>query len=371
MKALNRVLNFLNRYYDKVILGVVLLLISFVLLAQIRSLNKTRKEVQDADKDWNKSKKALAPVEISDIESGIDLTQSVLWEEAFGEGSLFDPGKYVFSGDGSPYLLHVSTIKNPYTGAIQPSANSKASSAGSASAKNDSDLDDDSIPDIIEDKYGLNKHDPNDAKLDKDRDGFSNREEFTHKTDIGDPESRPKLINRLRFLKKSRTPLEITLKKVNMNNQPEDKKSWDIMINYKSHNRWKSDFLKIGDLIPEHRYRIIDAEYHEVIRENIPVEQSKIIIEKGDEAPITLHRNRPGFSGEIVYELLYLFTSKPLKITTKLDKEFPLEDLKGQKELYRLVEDQEDELIVESIETEERFEVSRVTSSDKKLYLKK
>ncbi|MCK5561602.1 MAG: hypothetical protein KAJ51_13450, partial [Thermoplasmata archaeon] len=45
------------------------------------------------------------------------------------------------------------------------------------------DTDGDSMPDAWEEKYGLKKYDPNDAREDPDNDGIPNKDEFDDGTD--------------------------------------------------------------------------------------------------------------------------------------------------------------------------------------------
>ena len=349
---------------------MTLLALSFVLLIETKSLSGTRKKVEDADKDWNKSNKVIETIEASTFDSKIDLDQNVPWEQASGEGSLFDPGEYVYSVDGSPYLLHLTTVKNPYTGKLDlQGSESVPPTEVSDSQGSGTDIDGDGIPDLIEDKYGLNKRNSGDALLDKDYDGFNNLDEFLYKTEINNPTSRPRLARGLRFLRKIRIPLQVKLKKINTNNDPENKESWDIMVNYKSRNKWKSDFLKVGDVIPEHGYRILDAEYDLVFQEKIPTDKSHIMIQKEGEDPIRLKRNQQAFSGEALYELLYLVKSKPQKITVKWGREFTLDDLQGQREVYKLA-DVDDEIIAELVDNGDQFKVDRYSTTDKKLLSK-
>lgn len=242
MNFLNKALDFLNRYYEKILLGIVLLVLTVVLLVKTKSLSETRGRVSDAEKDWNKSNKVIQPIDTAILESRIGFDKNIPWDKSTGEGSLFSPGNYVYSVDGSPYLLHLTTIKNPYTGKLDLEGNLTTSAVDPGKAPEGIDSDGDGIPDLVEGKAGLNKRNSGDAALDRDHDGFSNLDEFLYKTEINDPTSRPRLIRKLRLLKKFRNPIDVTLKKVNTNNDPENKKKWDIMINYKSKNRWKSDF---------------------------------------------------------------------------------------------------------------------------------
>ena len=59
------------------------------------------------------------------------------------------------------------------------------------------DSDNDGLPNDWEKKYGLNSNDSADADLDKDGDGFTNREEFEAKTDPSDPKSHPDYLDSL------------------------------------------------------------------------------------------------------------------------------------------------------------------------------
>ena len=62
------------------------------------------------------------------------------------------------------------------------------------------DADGDGLPDEWEKKFGLNPNDANDADLDKDGDGFTNREEFEAKTDPTDKSSHPDYLDSLKIV---------------------------------------------------------------------------------------------------------------------------------------------------------------------------
>jgi hypothetical protein len=51
------------------------------------------------------------------------------------------------------------------------------------SARDPRDSDQDGMPDVWEKRYGLNPRDPSDASADKDRDGYTNLEEYLNGTD--------------------------------------------------------------------------------------------------------------------------------------------------------------------------------------------
>ena len=60
------------------------------------------------------------------------------------------------------------------------------------------DADGDGLPDEWEKRFGLNPHDPADAELDKDSDGFTNLEEYAAKTDPTDRNDHPDYLDSIR-----------------------------------------------------------------------------------------------------------------------------------------------------------------------------
>ena len=83
-----------------------------------------------------------------EVDSDWDPTRT--WRKSFGEGTIFDPGKYVYSIDGAPYLLHLTTKSNPFTGNSDVPLGDVDSSGDSSSSGQGKDLDGDGIPDRVE-----------------------------------------------------------------------------------------------------------------------------------------------------------------------------------------------------------------------------
>ncbi len=343
--------NFFKNYYDKIILGILLIIFAIVLVCQTKDLQKTQEAVNKSDQDLQ------AKLPTNEIESVPDELLAIqlepdpkqLWKKGFGEGSLVHPGKFVHSLDGSPYLLHRTTKRSPFT----EKSNLLAESANSDMSDSD-DSDSDGIPDFVETQKGLDKKEAGDARLDLDGDGFSNIEEYNRETDLSDSESRPKLITRLRFLKRVRQSINARLKKINTNNQPDDKSNWDIHVSYKSGKKWKSDFLRIGKEIQKSGgYVIKDAQYTEKLNDKITVADSSITIQKGNEEPITLLPKKRAYAHNDFYEFVYIYNKRASKIKIMLNEAIPLKDSNGNEEIYKIVSVGKNQTIAREVGSEE------------------
>jgi hypothetical protein len=76
------------------------------------------------------------------------------------------------------------------------------------------DTDKDGIPDLTEDKLGLNRLDPNDINKDADADGYANKVEYDAGTDLNDPDSFPPPEHDLRLVKIDAIPFDLLFKSV-------------------------------------------------------------------------------------------------------------------------------------------------------------
>lgn len=108
------------------------------------------------------------------------------------------------------------------------------------------DSDGDGIPDRVEIAWGLNPHDPSDARGDLDGDGFSNLEEYLAKTDPKDPKSHPEIVNLLRVKELRGKTMPLTFSVVNK--MPDGK--MQLVFNQRTpqpRTFWVREGEKIGD----------------------------------------------------------------------------------------------------------------------------
>ena len=114
------------------------------------------------------------------------------------------------------------------------------------------DSDNDGIPDADELKNGMDPKNSNDAEMDKDKDGFTNLEEYREKTEINNPKSRPRYARKL-FVKEvieKKIGIRITQASNDLKNQ-KDPEKWMIHFIYnevdkRGKKRVRSSRLRMG-----------------------------------------------------------------------------------------------------------------------------
>lgn len=254
-------MKFIQSYYDKLILGVLLVALIAAMVLQVWALLEAKKDVEFNDRDLTDviaKKQQVGALSDDNFPAQIDMDKSRLWQRYPGEGSLLTPARYVSALDGSQYLLHFSTRVNPFT-----KTRDDAAGIGDATVEGTGDEpqpiagqdgDGDGIPDSVEETNGLDAVNSRDAHFDKDGDGFSNVEEFRAKTDMADPRSHPPLATLLRFHREITRAVPVVLKNVMAPGR--DKGTWEIAANVAGRDVLT---LRVGGKIPDSEYTITDA----------------------------------------------------------------------------------------------------------------
>ena len=277
-------MNFLKRYYDKVILLALFILFVGLMLSVLSKVEET--SVIKADDLKLPPRKP--DHECVDDKSD-DFKADVLWKKAAmvwnsgAKGSetasdLIKAEKLAVcpycsekAGDTKvlvPFSAFGGKCPNADCGKDLPTPENNPEDTLLVTAN---DTDGDRISNEDEKKYGLNPDDPNDATGDLDGDGFSNRYEISQKTAPNNPNEHPPLWHRLRVVGIRKVELPIKLMVVNTNNVS-DKSKWDIQYNLPRTRRGQvritSNFVVLGDEIQvdendKRTYRIYDVRHVE------------------------------------------------------------------------------------------------------------
>ncbi len=168
---------------------------------------------------------------------------------------------------------------------------------------NDSDLDDDGIPNVIEIKLGLDPENPDDALYDLDNDGFANIFEFQQKTNIKKAIKHPPMYMRLHLLEFRETLLPFKLMLVNTNGGKKDPADWVIQINemIKGKSKTRFKYLDSRMTLDKTSYTItkIDA-IHVDVRSGgsiVKKDKSKVFLKSRDgKYAITMQVGKPVYS---------------------------------------------------------------------------
>jgi hypothetical protein len=277
--------------------------------------------------------------------------------------SMVDPTLIVYTKEQSKHLVHADTIENPFTGQIQ-----RCDVDRWILWLGKKDSDEDGIPDAKEKEAGLDPNSYRDAECDVDGDGFSNLDEYEWDDTgaaIGDPAVHPPSVKRLRFIRTQTERLRVILKGINMNNAPTNNRAWQMHLQvYNSQRRRMADvFARLGGQIPGTRFRITNAEY----RENRQgpaggVEKSEIQIQEGQNDPITLQLDQAPRTNRILrVQLIHLATRQ--QSVAVLNSPVVLKTPSGSEESYIITQDETGARIFANID-DQKIEIKKVDRTE-------
>lgn len=253
-------MNFFKRYYDKVILFVLLVLFVglMVYVWSIIEHSDSRKDLKlpplTVDTDLGKKtdadyqyKKLWTENKLTWKGNGeSDTTSDLVVAEKLAECP-YCSQRVAGEGGSNKVLIPVSAFgkncpnlhadgKSELPAPLKPEEFALADSAGGF------DSDGDGISDVDEDKYGLKKHDKSDGRADNDGDGFSNRYEISKGFDPTDYKSCPPLWHRLKVVKIDTVELPVKLLSVDTNKRKgkdSPKDEWVALCKEPKFNRRK------------------------------------------------------------------------------------------------------------------------------------
>ena len=225
-------MDFLAKNYDKLILAFCLIIlvvgISFVAMsfqstnALIEGQNReTDNKMRGGDKiEELQSEEYNSAHYLNDPRKLMNILGSA--KRPTLKGSLIEPNKYIICvNEDCLHLISLNASKCPFCGTEQPEL-AKELQGGE-------DTDADKFENQYASKGILHPRNPNDARMDYDRDGFLNVEEFRHGTKLDSADDFPSLGYLLRVVKVFRVDLPLKLLDIDTNRK-EDQKEWDIAI---------------------------------------------------------------------------------------------------------------------------------------------
>jgi hypothetical protein len=350
---------FFLRHFEKLILGLCLLAVSFACWQVLSGLQKARATVAQLGAQNVELTEKIPPKKLDHLDlDELIAAENLEWRQEPGAngGSLFSPRNYVRCiNPACTYLLPYAYKLCPYCAAEQGDL---AESESAEPVENDADRD--GIPDEIEDKYDfLDSKVAGDAARDYDEDKFSNLEEYRAKTGMDDPLSHPPLATKLRLFPRRgiyTPPFPISFTKLSRY-QTDDKNKWDafFMVQEPNSRRLKSRILKVGEMVLD--YKIVQFDYKEkklynaeLMKDEI-VDASEVVLQKKGEAPIVLVRGKNAPATGTILRLLYLSDDynprKCRRLVVVSDKGFELTDEAGQTEPYMVATvDETSELVM-------------------------
>lgn len=265
------------------------------------------------------------------------------------KGSLIEPNKYIVcKNEECMYLLSINADKCPFCGTEQPEL--------AKETLGEEDSDNDGIPDKFENQYAakgiLNPRYPNDAKMDYDRDGFLNVEEYKYGTKLDDPEDFPALGYLLRAVNVVRNNLDLKLAEIDTNKK-DDPKQWDVYFTFTDPKTGKSkrSARSIGDKLAG--FELLEAGFTGAGDNQTPY--AVVVSEKNSSEKYRLEAGKETPSKRLNVRLVYLMSRdrnnyyavmQRCVLNKEVGDEFALEKYKMTsvvKEFYRILSADEKE----------------------------
>jgi len=277
--------NFLKRYYDKVILLTLFVFFVGLMLSVLSKVEETSEiKAEDLKLPPRQADHNCVVPESDDFKIKEMWEKSAMFWKSAAKGDHVETASDLIKAEklaACPYCSEnegAGKVLIPFSSFGGKCPNERCGKELPAPAADQQtllitagDSDGDGISNDDEKKYGLNPENPDDATTDIDGDGFSNRYEIAQKTAPNNSSDHPPLWHRLRVVDIRTVELPIKLQVVNTNNVS-DKSKWDIQYNLPRTRRGKvritSNFVVLGDEIQvdendKRLYRIVDVRHVE------------------------------------------------------------------------------------------------------------
>ncbi|MHB9138697.1 MAG: hypothetical protein ACYC4Q_04750 [Victivallaceae bacterium] len=332
-------MQFLKRHYEKIILAALLLLFIASLVYLIQIINSTNAVTRA---ELNIPTRAPDYVETDfngeAFSNQVIFIKDTKWKASSAresEDKVFTDLVVPFECARCPYpncgrivplyYFNNNPHKCPVCGGELQKPDKKAQQTAINTKVIEGDADGDGIPDIVEEKLGLNPREPEDSLQDMDNDGFSNA--FEYKTigpaygaiAIGNVKVHPAMYLRLHLLDLRKTLLDITLKKVVPAGTKGDE--FDVQLNIE--NGAKTLFKSLNDKVTldKRPYEIV-----KIIPKFTKLQQGNLITDK-DESTIVLNSVDGKYTVEMKCgEPVYSPNPKAIIMDGGIDEELTLDE---------------------------------------------
>ncbi len=221
----------------------------------------------------------------------------------------------------------------PFTATVCPYRNCGAEQPAILQAQADKDSDGDGIPDEWEKQYGLNPL-LDDAGLDLDADGFTNLEEYSHKTDPKSPQSFPSPLTKFKLLRIGRMPMPLSFQGV------QRLTTNDVMFTVRNNRTHRDYYVRLGNSVEGYEVAGFDSRIVPVLRGNLKINQDQSILrlrKDGREVPLVLGRGMG--QGELMALASNQFDNSELRL--RAGSKFTLKNVD-----YKVIDIQEDAIVV-------------------------
>ncbi len=342
---------FLKKHYEKIILVIFLLVFMFTMVQLILIVKQSR-NIGVGDLQFEEKSPDYPSIDPTKYVPSSIFEKESTWKKS----SARKAENLLFCDLLSPY----HSAPCPSCHAIIPIAdfnNKKCSICGAALSPIDpgeidreKDSDGDGISDIKETELGMAPNDPKDIDYDLDNDGFSNIFEIKKGTSIKDPKSHPPTIYRLFVESINRRKLRFHLKKIVKKGA--SKAKWEIHTSewVQEKGRMDDKFRKIGGevSIDGSVYKILDIipkeseSFDKKINSANSEDQSQIIIQTGNDAPITVNVKSDAYENKETISITDSFTAQK----------------------FRLVLNEKFSVPTPAAEDEETYSISKITNRD-------
>lgn len=203
------------------------------------------------------------------------------------------------------------------------------------------DRDRDEIPDVWEEKYGLDKFDSNDALADFDGDQYSNLEEYGGNTDPTNRESFPPPGAKLRLEEARSKPFEYLLRGASKKGD-----GWRFQLNSRVKDR--TYFAELNESL--------DGGYTVIRFEPDAPEGATLWLEKGG-VELSLVKGLPREGVDWVAILVSMLDGKRFKVQSQSEV-----NVKGF--AYKVIDIKQNQVLIKDMDTGEQLKVTRLTRTE-------